>query len=106
MCIGLPMQVVERDGSFAWCSCGEQREHLDMVIVGDQAPGTWVLAFLGAARRVLTEHEAAQSSAARQALAATLRGDGQIDEFFADLVGREPVLPAHLVPAESPQAQS
>ncbi len=106
MCIGVAMQVVASDGSFAWCSCEERREHLDMMLVGDQAPGTWVLAFLGAARRVLTEQEAAQSSAARQALAAALSDDGQIDRFFADLVGREPLLPAHLLPAGSPQAQS
>ncbi|MEQ1807170.1 MAG: HypC/HybG/HupF family hydrogenase formation chaperone [Burkholderiaceae bacterium] len=105
MCIGLPLQVVERDGSFAWCSCGVQREHLDMMLVGDQAPGTWVLAFLGAARRVLTEQEAAQSTAARLALAAALSGEGQVDRFFADLLGREPELPAHLLRAESPQAQ-
>lgn len=96
MCIGTPMRVLEPDGSFAWCQSGAQRERLDMMLIGDQAPGTWVLAFLGAARHVLTEQEALRSSAARGALAAALNGDGQIDEFFADLVGREPELPAHL----------
>ncbi len=105
MCIGVPMQVVETDGSFAWCHCGAQRERLDMLLVGEQPPGTWVMAFLGVARHVLTEQEAARSSAARQALAAALRGDGQVDEFFADLVGRQPVLPAHLVRAASQQGQ-
>ncbi len=100
MCIGSPMQVVESEGSLAWCRCGEQRERLDMVLVGDQAPGTWVLAFLGAARRVLTPREAAHSMAARRALAAALRGDSRIDEFFADLLRREPELPAHLRPTQ------
>jgi hydrogenase expression/formation protein HypC len=99
MCIGTPMQVLEHDGSFAWCQGGAQRERLDMMLIGDQAPGTWVLAFLGVARHVLTEQEALRSSAAREALAAALAGDGQIDAFFADLVGREPELPAHLLPA-------
>jgi hypothetical protein len=28
-----------------------------------------------------------------------LAGDGCVDDFFADLVGREPQLPAHLQPA-------
>jgi hypothetical protein len=34
--------------------------------------------------------------AARQALAALQSGDIRIDAYFADLVGREPLLPAHL----------
>lgn len=96
MCIGVPLQVVERDGTFAWCEADHQRERLDMMLVGDQPPGTWVLGFHGAARQVLSDIEAAQARAGRQALAAVLGGDGQVDEFFADLVGREPELPVHL----------
>ena len=96
MCIGVPLQVVQIDGSFAWCEAGPQRERLDMMLVGDQPAGTWVLGFHGAARQVLSDIETAQARAGRQALAAVLRGDGQVDDFFADLVGREPELPAHL----------
>jgi hydrogenase expression/formation protein HypC len=103
MCIGVPMQVIEADGSFAWCEADDQRERLDMMLVGDQPPGTWVLGFHGAARQVLSELEAAQARAGRQALAAVLSGSGRIDDFFADLVGREPELPAHLLPAQSPR---
>jgi hydrogenase expression/formation protein HypC len=99
MCIGVPMEVLVCEGSFAWCQSGAQRERLDMLLIGDQAPGTWVLAFLGVARHVLTEQEAARSIAARKALAAALNGHSQIDEFFADLLGRAPELPAHLVSA-------
>jgi hydrogenase expression/formation protein HypC len=101
MCIGMPMQVVEPDGSFAWCEADQQRERLDMMLVGDQPAGTWVLGFHGAARQVLSAKEAALARAGRQALAAVLGGDGRIDDFFADLVGREPELPAHLLPAAS-----
>jgi len=96
MCIGLPMQVVELDGSFAWCEDGNERERLDMMLVGEQPVGAWVLAFHGAARFLLSEQEAAQARSARMALAAVLSGEGQFDEFFADLVDREPMLPAHL----------
>jgi len=96
MCIGIPMQVVAQDGSFAWCEGDQQRERLDMMLVGDQPVGTWVLGFHGAARQLLSETEAAQARAGRKALAAVLRGDERIDEYFADLVGREPELPAHL----------
>jgi len=101
MCIGVPMQVVEPDGNFAWCEADRERERLDMMLVGDQPAGTWVLAFHGAARQVLNELEAAQARAGRQALAAVLTGDGDIDDFFADLIGRVPELPAHLLTTDS-----
>jgi len=101
MCIGQPLQVVASDGSWAWCADPQHDaapERLDMALVGPQAAGTWVLAFHGTARQVLGEQEAAQARAGRQALAAVLNGDGQVDAFFADLVGRTPQLPAHLRP--------
>ena len=99
MCIGMPMQVVEPDGSFAWCEADGQRERLDMTLVGDAARG-----HLGAGlpRRGTPGAERRRKPRrpvpARQALAAVLRGDGRIDDFFADLVDREPELPAHLCP--------
>ena len=96
MCIGLPMQVIQADGIFAWCEAGAERERLDMRLVGDQPVGTWVLGFHGAARHVLGEEEATHARAARQALAAVLAGESCVDAYFADLVGREPRLPAHL----------
>ncbi|HEX7439510.1 MAG TPA: HypC/HybG/HupF family hydrogenase formation chaperone [Caldimonas sp.] len=96
MCIGLPLRVTEPEGSFAWCEADDERERLDMMLVGEQPVGTWVLGFHGAARQVLSEEEAARTRAGRRALAAVLSGDGHIDDFFADLVGREPELPAHL----------
>jgi len=106
MCIGVPLQVIEAEGSFAWCEADGRRERLDMMLVGDQEPGTWVLGFHGAARQVLSELEAAQARAGRQALAAVLSGDGCVDGFFADLVDREPELPAHLLPTHVLPAHS
>ena len=105
MCIGTPLQVVEAAGSFAWCEAGDERECLDMRLVGDQPVGTWVLSFNGAARQVLSAEEAARALAARRALAAVLSGDGCIDDFFADLIGRVPRLPAHLLPADHSPAE-
>ena len=96
MCIGMPLQVVEAEGSFAWCEADDERERLDMMLVGEQPVGTWVLGFHGAARQVLSDTEAAQARNGRRALAAVLGGDACVDDFFADLVGREPELPAHL----------
>jgi len=96
MCIGQPLRVVETHGHTAWCEADGHREQLNMMLVGEQPVGTWVLGFLGTARQVLDDQEAAQARAARQALAAVLRGDGAVDAFFADLVDRVPELPAHL----------
>ena len=73
-----------------------QREMLDLMLVGDQPAGTWVLAFRGAAMRVLSADEARQTNAALDALEAVLAGEGDVDAHFADLVDREPVLPDHL----------
>lgn len=98
MCIGVPLQVLQCDalGEFANCGADDHHETLDMRLVGAQPIGTWVLGFQGAARQVLTPLEAEQARAGRQALAAVLRGEASVDDFFADLVGREPTLPAHL----------
>lgn len=102
MCIGIPMRVIEGDGIRALCEGRSTREFIDMLIVGAQPPGTWVLTFQGAARRVLTETEALQTLAALDALGIALQGPqdarsrAAVDALFADLVDREPQLPAHL----------
>lgn len=101
MCIGVPMRVVEGDGVAAVCEARGARERVDMLIVGAQPPGTWVLVFHGAARRVLTETEALQTIDALDALGIALQasdaGREAIDALFADLVDREPQLPEHLL---------
>ena len=96
MCIGVPLQVIACDGAHAWCEADGHRERVDMLLVGEQPPGTWVLAFHGTARHVLSPEDAAATRAGRQALAAVLAGAGNVDDFFADLVARTPALPPHL----------
>jgi hydrogenase expression/formation protein HypC len=102
MCIGVPMRVIEGDGIWAMCEARGARERVDMLIVGSQPPGTWVLAFHGAARRVMSESEALQTQDALDALQIALRGDADgrsadaVDALFGDLVDREPQLPEHL----------
>jgi len=95
MCIGIPMQVVGTDNGMGVCEGRGERARLNMMMVGDLPPGTWVLSFQGAALRVLSAEEAAQTNAALDALAAVQAG-GSVDAFFADLVDREPQLPPHL----------
>lgn len=101
------MQVVAVQAHHAWCVAdgdGDgEGERLDMTLLGPQPVGTWVLAFHGAARQVLSAEQATQARAGRRALAAVLTGDGAVDDFFADLVGRTPELPEHLRPARTGQ---
>ena len=96
MCIAIPMQVVSLEASGPWCEGRGQRVQLNVLLVGEQPPGTWVLAFQGSAVRVLTADEAAKTNAALDALEAALAGETDLDAFFADLVDREPQLPDHL----------
>jgi len=101
VCIGIPVQVQSCDALQAWCSGRGERHRIDLQLVGEQPPGSWVLAFQGSAVRVLTPEEAAQTNAALDALAAALAGETNFDAFFADLVDREPQLPNHLERASS-----
>ena len=96
MCIGVPMQVVGASEGRAWCEGRGRRQELNMLLVGMQPPGTWVLAFQDSAVRVLNPEEAAQTNAALDALEAALAGAQNFDRFFADLIEREPALPPHL----------
>ena len=70
---------------------------IDLSLVGEQPPGTWLLTFLGAAREVIDADRAAAINNALAALDAAMAGDhARIDALFADLVDREPSLPDHL----------
>jgi hydrogenase expression/formation protein HypC len=100
MCIGVPMRVLQSLPGRAVCegrgeNGGEQRL-IDMTLVGEQRPGTWVLVFLGAAREVVSAEHAALVVQALDALSLAMTGDTDIDHLFPDLAGREPELPDHL----------
>lgn len=94
------MQVVEMRESHALCEADDKQELIDMMLVGDQPKGTWILNFLGAAREVMTPEFAEQTRQALSALGDVMGGDivnnNQIDHLFSDLVNREPQLPEHL----------
>lgn len=96
MCIGIPMQVESVSEGIAQCVGRGERAALDCALIGEPSPGTWVLAFRGAAMRLMSEVEATQTNGALDALEAVLAGEAVTDAHFADLVGREPELPIHL----------
>lgn len=96
MCIGTPMKIVSCEHGMALAEGRGQSERLNMLMVGELPPGSWVLAFQGAALRPISAEEAVQTNAALDALAAVLAGDDRNDAHFRDLIDREPQLPAHL----------
>jgi hydrogenase expression/formation protein HypC len=98
MCIGLPMQVVELHGESALCVYGDEQTLVDMMLVGEQPIGSWLLVFLDAAREVISEQKARQIADALEAMRRVMQGETQFDHLFADLIGREPQLPYFLKP--------
>jgi hydrogenase expression/formation protein HypC len=91
MCIGIPMQIVDAGDGRPWCEGRGRREQLDTMLIGDEPPGTWVLAFQGSALRVMSADEAARTNDALDALEAVLTGAKNFDAYFADLVDRDHV---------------
>lgn len=106
MCIGIPFQIVECGGGMALCKGRGGMRRIDMMLVGEQTPGTWILAFLDTAREVVTAETARLIGDAIEATERALAGDTDFDHLFADLAGREPQLPEHLRAAASSQQPS
>ena len=96
MCLGIPMQVVECNGYVAQCQGRGGMRQLDLALVGEQPPGTWLLAFIDAAREVIDPETAARIDAALDGLEAVMAGETDISRHFADLIDRTPELPPHL----------
>lgn len=100
MCIGIPLRISSVDGSSAIAEGYGRREMLDLSLIGPQAPGTWVLSFLGAAREVLSKEDAMLIADALSGLERVMAGE-ELGDAFADLTTREPALPPHLAAAHA-----
>ena len=95
MCLGIPVQVIECGEHFARCAGRHGEVRVDLSLVGQQLPGTWLLTFLEAAREVIDAERAAAINSALAALDAAHAGETDFSAFFADL-DREPQLPDFL----------
>mgnify|MGYP001163336574 FL=1 len=96
MCLGIPAQVIHGNAFHALCETRDGPRRIDLLLVGPQAPGTWLLCFLDAAREVIDADYARQVNAALDGLQAAMAGDTDLSRHFADLIDRVPELPAHL----------
>lgn len=82
MCIGIPMQVVEAEGRFAWCEGRGERRRINTALVGTVVPGGWLLVFLDDARESIDADRAAEVNAALDLVLGAMQGaelPGDID---------------------------
>ena len=91
MCIGIPVQVIESGEFVATCRGRNGDEQVNMMLIGAQPEGTWVLNFLGSAREVLTEQDAQNIDKALDGLSAIMSGNSNIDidSYFPGLGERQ-----------------
>ena len=91
MCIGLPVQVIEDRGFMALCRGRNGEEEVNMMLIGPQPVGTWIVNFLGSGREVLTEEDAELINQAFDGLSAVMNGesDETVDSFFPGLPERK-----------------
>jgi hydrogenase expression/formation protein HypC len=92
------MRIVEaRELSALATTDGTMREVSTLLLDRAVVPGDWVLVHTDTAVRTMTEDEAALVSDALRAVLAASDGH-DFDHLIADLIDREPQLPAHLRP--------
>lgn len=95
MCLGLPMTVIDGDDFSTLCEWQGEKRRVSTLLVGRQAAGAHLLVHLDSAVRVLDAAEAEAIGRALEGLAAAAEGRA-FEHLFADLIDREPELPAHL----------
>ena len=95
MCIGIPMTVRECTEHSALCERRGEVRRVSMLLLGAVPVGTPVLVHVDSAVRVLDPEEARQIDDALDGVAAAAAGL-PFEHLFADLIGREPELPAFL----------
>jgi hydrogenase expression/formation protein HypC len=87
MCVGIPAQVIEAGEFIARCRTRNGEEQINMMLLGAQPAGTWLLTFLGSAREVISEQDAQLIDRALDGLSAIMsdEADIDIDHYFPGL---------------------
>lgn len=76
MCIGIPMQVLALEPGHAICAGRGERRRVRTALVGDPAPGDWLLIFLDSAQERISAERAREVDATLDLLAAVQAGAG------------------------------
>ena len=79
MCVATPVQVMQSHEVMAVCRGRNGIEDVNMLLVGKQPAGTWVLSFLGWAREVIDEQQAREIDLALDGLQKIMDGADAID---------------------------
>lgn len=96
MCLSIPMQVVAWEGESGDLAIVERehreagevrirRERVNMMLIGAQPIGTWILSSLGLAKEVIEDDQRALIEDALAALSASLADDYDPSQHFTDL---------------------
>lgn len=75
MCIGIPMQVIATDPGYAQCAGRGETRRVRTALLGDVAPGEWLLVFIDSALERLDEERAGEINATLDLLQLALGGD-------------------------------
>lgn len=81
MCLGIPMRVERVEGGVTWCAGRDGRRAISTLLVGDCAPGDWLLTFLDDARERISAERASEIEAVLELL--RLAVDGGHDDVEA-----------------------
>jgi hydrogenase expression/formation protein HypC len=83
------VEWVDEEGMLAWVERGEgdslRREQVNMMLIGAQPVGTWILASLGLAKETVDDENRMLIEDALSALDASLDGNYDATRHFSDL---------------------
>ncbi len=86
MCVGIPVKIIQSGEFVSLCKGRNGEENINMMLIGAQPEGTWILNFLGSAREVLSEQEAVNIDKALDGLSAIMSGeDIEVKDYFPDM---------------------
>lgn len=88
MCIGIPMQVSAVEPGHAVCEGRGERRRVNTALVGDVAPGDWLLVFLGDARERIDAERASEVNAALDLVLGAMQGHGADGDAGFELPSR------------------
>ena len=77
MCIGIPMQVSRIEPGHALCSGRGETRRVRTALVGDVAPGEWLLVFIDSAQERLEPQRATEINATLDMLQSAMNGATQ-----------------------------